>query len=117
MKTLEQCDGNFKKQIKKFCPKDKIHSIIILDNDLVLYPLQNGLVPLGCSVCIEPEISQDDLGEPNINGKKLIHIHSLKREIKNFPFLPLEVEANLWFCPNCKLPINKLLPNFNNILR
>lgn len=66
---------------------------------------------LGCVVCLSNSIGQNEMGNPVVNGFELINITDLYKEIE------LDVAANLWLCPNCHKPFEKLLPAFSNYIK
>ena len=104
----------FTRRIKKNLPADfDIQDLKVLSTGLVLMlnskTEKQGYRPLGCPECFEKEILQNSDGYPTVNGKKLL----TPEEAGHVLNVPPEVMTNLWLCPNCRLPMYSLLPQFD----
>jgi len=109
--SLDKFNKEFVKRIKKLdaeLPVDE--ELFICDSGLILkISKENKVEPLGCPTCFGEETKQDKDGYPTVKNIKLVSAYDKKDIPSNLNSL---IKANLWFCPNCGLPITKLIPNF-----
>jgi len=105
----------FTSKVKKLLPKElSIKDLTVLPTGLVLMPNskteKQGFRPLGCPECLGKETSQDSGGYPTIGGKRLLTPEEAQHSVTN---VSPELMSNLWLCPNCRLPVSSLLPQFD----
>ena len=75
----------------------------------ILKQASGAMQPLGCPLCLTGSRGQDALGRPTINHRALIP----GEEAAEVPAsTPAEILANLWLCPQCRMPQDRLLPAF-----
>jgi hypothetical protein len=108
-------EDEFISRVKENLPKEfNIKDLTVLSNGLVLMPnsttQKQGYRPLGCPECLGVKVSQNSEGYPAIGNKKLLTPEEANHPINN---ISPELVTNLWLCPNCKIPISALLPEFD----
>ncbi len=99
-------------KLLEYFPKDFDWSRLHVDNKttLCIFKSDEGnMIALGCRYCFAGEDGLDSLGEPTLDGEKLLKIEQVKEAPQD---LPIEVASNLWFCPCCHKPITKYMPKF-----
>lgn len=106
---------SFVGRVKQHLPSGfTIKDVTVLSTGLALIPNSKqenqGLKPLGCPECLGIKSEQDSEGYPTIGGKRLLSYE--EANISSAPMSP-ELVANLWLCPNCRLPVYSLLPQFD----
>jgi hypothetical protein len=80
---------------------------------LVILKEANGAMrPLGCPFCLMGTRGQNALGHPTINNRALIPGEEATEIPEN---TPVEILANLWLCPQCRMPQDRLLPAFTGL--
>lgn len=85
--------------------KDKI--VIGINKLALLINDKGNIIVLGCPFCYKKELGVEEHGYPTIDEEPLISIYELDNCPKDIsPF----VGANMWLCPCCFTPINKLFP-------
>lgn len=112
---LNSFGEDFLDRIKTILPKN-VHTedLKILPSGLVL--IQNskmenqGFRPLGCPTCLGKTTSQDSGGYPTIDGQRLLTPEEANHPVAN---ISPELMTNLWLCPNCRIPVSSLLPQFD----
>lgn len=67
------------------------------------------LSPVGCSLCFQGVYGQDDDANPTLRGITLLRA---EQDTKHAGSLGPSVRANLWLCPQCRIPQARLLPKF-----
>jgi hypothetical protein len=107
--------SEFANKVRQLIPTGfTVEDLIVLPTGLTLIPndknLAQGFRPIGCPMCIDGKIGQDKEGYPTINNVRLLTPEEAGQDITG---IPPELLSNLWLCPNCKTPVNSLLPQFD----
>jgi hypothetical protein len=111
LEKVESVGGTFKERIKEYVlPKSNTDNLIITSNNLVLEKDKNGgFTPHGCPVCLGIAPGQTKDGIPAFGEHQCLDAW---QNGLNDSQLPREAMLNLWFCPNCRVPLIKNMPKF-----
>lgn len=112
---LNSFGEEFLSRIKKILPKGfDTKDLTVLPTGLVLMPNSTkenqGFRPLGCPKCLGKITSQDSGGYPTIDGERLLTPEEANHSVAG---ISPELMSNLWLCPNCRIPVSSLLPQFD----
>lgn len=78
-------------------------------NLIVEVDSHGAFTPHGCPTCLAVEPGQDVDGIPTLFEKPCL---SAEQFGLNASHLPPEALLNLWFCPDCRIPLMALTPKF-----
>lgn len=65
--------------------------------------------PYGCPVCLGVQPGQDEDGTPTVSGRRCLDAEGQGVRPGHMPDVAM---LNLWFCPQCKMPVQTLFPRF-----
>ncbi len=110
---LDRLGAEFEQRIRSNIPEGlSVNDVLLLENGLVVAKNPDGksLRPLGCQICMGKKYSQNILGYPVIDGTPLLNGQDLGMVPSHYGS---GIGANLWVCPQCKIPVSELLPEFD----
>lgn len=111
LEKVDEIGGTFTERVKQFVlPKADRHRLLICDNNLILEKdKNNNFTPYGCDLCLGVEPIQDRDGIPTLG--KYSCLDAWQNGLQD-QHLPREAMLNLWFCPQCRVPLMSLVPKF-----
>lgn len=65
--------------------------------------------PYGCPTCLGVAPGQERDGTPSVSGKRCLDAAEQGVVPGHMPDIAV---LNLWFCPDCKMPVSSLFPRF-----
>lgn len=109
--ALEQGGPAFAEEVDRACEAHGEDRVVMLPSGMVVIvnKSEKTVSPIGCGTCVGVQMGQTDKGEPELGGRPCVSAEKLRVPREG---IPPEIYVNLWFCPNCGVPVNKALPRF-----
>lgn len=111
MSGIEALGVDFTEKVRTIVlPHARHDNLRLCSTQLIVEVDKNGgFTPHGCPLCLGVEPGQDEQGSPTLKNQLCIDAwtNGLTQQ-----HLPEEVLLNLWFCPQCRCPLMKLVPKF-----